>query len=287
MIVTKDWKDYALLDTGDGSKLERWGDVIISRPDPQVIWPKSNPKMWDEIDANYIRSSKGGGEWEVYTDIPKSWEVSYKDMKFVTRLMGFKHTGLFPEQGVNWNYMQKRISEYRGSNFNVLNLFGYTGGATVACAKAGASVVHVDASKGMVLQCKENAKISGLQDAKIRYIVDDAFKFIEREIRRGNVYQGIVLDPPSYGRGPNGQVWKLESSVFNLIKSCVKLLDKTSDFLVLNSYTTGLQPTVMANILRMNIDLKGAVRADEIGLAQKKSQVVLPCGCTAIWEAKR
>lgn len=286
MIVAKEWKDYTVIDTGDGMKLERWGDVILSRPDPQVIWPKSKPGQWQNADAVYSRSSSGGGEWSQYSQMPKNWNVKWRDLKFQIKLMGFKHTGLFPEQAANWEWMMRRITAYKGP-FKVLNLFGYTGGATLACAKAGASVVHVDASKGMVGQCKENAKISGLANANIRYIVDDAFKFVEREIRRGNIYQGIIMDPPSYGRGPNGQIWKIETSIHQLVENCTKLMDKSSDFMLINSYTTGLQPTVMENIMKMNIKLKGEFTADEIGLPQEKSNIILPCGCSARWEAKK
>lgn len=283
MVTANGWKDYALIDTGEGMKLERWGDYTLARPDPQVIWPRL--KEWKKVDAYYERSSDGGGKWIENSPVARQWKIKWKDITFITKLMGFKHTGVFPEQAANWEWMMKRIGGYKGK-FSVLNLFGYTGGATLACAKAGASVVHVDASKGMTMQCKENAKLSGLGEARIRYIVDDAFKFVEREIRRGNIYQGIIMDPPSYGRGPGGQVWKLENSVYDLIGNCARLMDRTSDFMLINSYTTGLQPTVMANMLKMNIRLKGSVTADEIGIAQEKGDIILPCGCFARWEAK-
>lgn len=283
MITARDWKDYKVIDTGDGMKLEMWGGFKLVRPDPQVIWSKEKPGLWKEIDAEYARNSDGGGEWQENTEMPKMWNVHWRELKFICKMMGFKHTGVFPEQAVNWDWMSSRINNYKGK-FRVLNLFGYTGGATMACAKAGAEVVHVDASKGMVGQCKENAKISGLADARIRYLVDDAFKFVEREIRRGNIYQGIIMDPPAYGRGPNGQLWKLEDSIFDLVKNAAKLMDKSSDFFLLNSYTTGLQPTVMTNILNMNIQLDGKVSADEIGLQVDKTKTILPCGCSARWE---
>ncbi|MBQ9625460.1 MAG: class I SAM-dependent methyltransferase [Clostridia bacterium] len=264
-------------------KLERWGNYILERPDPQVIWRKTGADK--KPDAYYERSSDGGGRWIENNPVDKQWRIKWRDLTFIVKLMGFKHTGVFPEQAANWEWMMRRIGMYKG-RFNVLNLFGYTGGATLACAKAGASVVHVDASKGMVSQCKENAKISGLADAHIRYIVDDAFKFVEREIRRGNIYQGIIMDPPSYGRGPNGQIWKIETSVYDLVESCTRLMDKSADFMLINSYTTGLQPTVMANILKMCVKQRGNVTADEIGIVQDKSDVILPCGCFARWEAK-
>lgn len=284
MITARDWQDYRLLDSGDGEKLESWSGHLLIRPDPQVIWPKSRPELWKKAEAKYFRSKSGGGEWETFSALPKSWQTEWHGLSMTTKLMGFKHTGVFPEQAVNWAWMQERIRAFRG-RFRVLNLFGYTGGATLACAKSGAEVVHVDASKGMVAVCKENAAASGLKDAPIRYLVDDAFAFVAREIRRGNDYQGIIMDPPSYGRGPGGQLWKLEDSIYDLVQSCAKLLTNRSDFFLLNSYTTGLQPAVMANVLKLAIPFKGKVWADEIGLAQDKSQLVLPCGCTARWMA--
>ena len=282
MWVAEDWKDYECIDTASGEKLERWGDIILCRPDPQVIWDsKANKGLWKTADAHYHRSSSGGGKWEYKKSIPDQWTVSYKDLTFNIKPMGFKHTGLFPEQAVNWDYMMDKIKGRKGAK--VLNLFAYTGGATVACAKAGAAVTHVDASKGMVQWAKENARSSSLADAPIRYLVDDCMKFVEREIRRGNKYDAILMDPPSYGRGPGGEVWKIEDSICHFVRRCALLLSDNPLFFIINSYTTGLSPTVMANLMQMCLP-KGKTQASEIGLKITSSSMVLPCGATARWE---
>ena len=282
MWVAEDWKDYECIDTANGEKLERWGDIILCRPDPQVIWDsKVNKGVWKTADAHYHRSSSGGGKWEYKKSIPEQWTVNYKDLTFNIKPMGFKHTGLFPEQAVNWDYMMNKIKGRKGAK--VLNLFAYTGGATVACAKAGASVTHVDASKGMVQWAKENARSSSLSDAPIRYLVDDCMKFVEREIRRGNKYDAILMDPPSYGRGPGGEVWKIEDSICHFVRRCTLLLSDNPLFFIINSYTTGLSPTVMSNLMRMCLP-EGNIEASEIGLKITSSSMVLPCGATARWE---
>ena len=285
---TNDWKDYELLDSSDGERLERWGDIILIRPDPQVIWktPKKHP-LWRKADARYHRSSKGGGQWEVYKNFPEEWNISYRDLTFKIKPMGFKHTGLFPEQAVNWDFMADKIRN-AGRPISVLNLFAYTGGATIACAEAGAKVCHVDASKGMVSWAKENAQLSGLADKPIRWIVDDCKKFVEREIRRGNKYDAIVMDPPSYGRGPGGEVWKLEEAVYPLVELCSQVLSDKPLFFLLNSYTTGLSPSVMEYIIGVTVGkkYKGKLSSSEIGLPVTKTGFVLPCGSTAMWEEK-
>ena len=282
MWVAEDWKDYECIDTASGEKLERWGDIILCRPDPQVIWDrKTNAGVWKTADAHYHRSSSGGGKWEYKKSIPDQWTVSYKDLTFNIKPMGFKHTGLFPEQAVNWDYMMNKIKGRKGAK--VLNLFAYTGGATIACAKAGAAVTHVDASKGMVQWAKENARSSSLADAPIRYLVDDCMKFVEREIRRGNKYDAILMDPPSYGRGPGGEVWKIEDSICHFVRRCALLLSDNPLFFIINSYTTGLSPTVMANLMQMCLP-EGEIHASEIGLKITSSSMVLPCGATARWE---
>ncbi len=284
MWLSKSWKDYEVIDASSGEKLERWGDYILVRPDPQVIWntPKKEPG-WHKPNAHYHRSSKGGGSWEFF-DLPEQWSIGYKNMTFLLKPFSFKHTGLFPEQAVNWDYMYKKIHE-ANRPVKVLNLFAYTGGATVACASAGASVTHVDASKGMVGWAKENAASSGLADAPIRYLVDDCVKFVEREIRRGNHYDGIIMDPPSYGRGPGGQVWKIEDCIYNLVALCAKLMSDDPLFFIINSYTTGLQPAVMAYLLNIEVTAKlgGKVTADEIALPVTCNGLALPCGATARW----
>lgn len=281
---TDSW-DYELLDASCGEKLERWGDIILIRPDPQAIWKteKTHP-AWKKAAARYLRSESGGGHWEYYGSLPESWQVSRKDLTFNIRPMGFKHTGLFPEQSVNWDLM-RNIIETR-SEFRMLNLFAYTGGATVAALKSGASVTHVDASKGMVAWAKDNAVSSGVADRPVRWLVDDCMKFVAREIRRGNRYDGIVLDPPSYGRGPGGEVWKLEDALFDFLTDCCKLLDENSSFLMLNSYTTGLSPSVMEYMLKVTAARKfgGRVFSDEIGIPVTGSEgLVLPCGATSVW----
>ncbi|MBQ2888975.1 MAG: class I SAM-dependent methyltransferase [Clostridia bacterium] len=282
MWIADEWKDYECIDTANGEKLERWGDIILCRPDPQVIWDeKADAPMWKKADAHYHRSSSGGGKWEYKKTIPEQWTVNYKNLTFNIKPMGFKHTGLFPEQAVNWDYMMDKIRK-RGSA-KVLNLFAYTGGATVACAKAGANVTHVDASKGMVQWAKENARSSGLKDAPIRYLVDDCMKFVEREIRRGNHYDAIIMDPPSYGRGPGGEVWKIEESICAFVRKCALLLSDEPLFFIINSYTTGLAPTVLTNLMQMCLP-EGKIESSEIGLKITASSMVLPCGATGRWE---
>ena len=282
MWIADEWKDYECIDTADGEKLERWGDIILCRPDPQVIWDtKAAPALWENANAHYHRSSSGGGKWEYKRNVPEQWTINYKNLTFNIKPMGFKHTGLFPEQAVNWDYMMKKIASRPGAK--VLNLFAYTGGATVACAKAGAAVTHVDASKGMVQWAKENARSSGLSDAPIRYLVDDCMKFVEREIRRGNKYDAILMDPPSYGRGPGGEVWKIEESICHFVRRCALVLSDNPLFFIINSYTTGLAPTVLSNLMQMCLP-KGKVESSEIGLKITASSMVLPCGATGRWE---
>lgn len=274
---TAEWKDYKVISTGDGYKLERWGEFNLLRPDPQVIWhAKSNLFKRTDIDA-YYEKREGGGLWRYNKKLPESWQISYKDMRFIVKPMGFKHTGIFPEQAVNWEYMQKLVKE-SGREVKVLNLFAYTGGASVALSKAGALVTHVDASKGMVERAKENAKLNNISN--IRFIVDDCQKFIEREIRRGNFYDAIVMDPPSYGRGPSGEMWKLEDNLADFIDLTKKVLSKNPLFVLINSYTTGLQPTVLANLLKGAFGEEG-VEADEIGLLTEE-EYILPCGATGV-----
>ena len=280
------WKEYELIDTSNGERLERWGDKILIRPDPQIIWnTEKTKKKKKNAHARYHRSKTGGGSWEVYKKLPQVWNVAYKDIVFGVKPMGFKHTGIFPEQAANWDFVMDKIKN-SGRQLNVLNLFAYTGGATLACLKAGAKVCHVDASKGMVQWAKENAVLSSVVDRPVRWIVDDCLKFVQREIRRGNRYDGIIMDPPSYGRGPSGEVWKLEEQLFPLIIQCRQLLDENSVFFILNSYTTGLSPSVMKYMLGVTLqkELGGNVSADEIGLKATDTGLVLPCGSTAIWE---
>ncbi len=284
MRAANNWKDYELLDTSGGERLERWGDIILIRPDPQAIWNTGHRHpLWKKAHARYRRSKTGGGQWEVYKPIPDVWQIGYGDLRFRLKPMGFKHTGLFPEQAVNWDMMASLI-ENAGRPIRVLNLFGYTGGATLACAKAGASVTHVDASKGMVTWGRENVTDSGLADKPIRWLVDDCAKFVAREQRRGNTYDAILMDPPSYGRGPGGEVWKLEDMIYDFVAECVKLLSDDPLFVVINSYTAGLSPSVMHYILGSLIK-GGKVTADEIGLPVTQSGLVLPCGSTAVWTA--
>ncbi len=285
MRYTSDWKDYELLDCSSGERLERWGNVTLIRPDPQVIWktPKKHP-AWRRADAVYHRSSSGGGNWEIKNKIPSFWSIGYGDLNFNVKTMGFKHTGIFPEQAVNWDYTAKLIKN-AGRPVKVLNLFAYTGGATVACLKAGAEVVHVDASKGMVQWAKENAVSSGVADRKVRWIVDDCVKFVQREIRRGNKYDIIIMDPPSYGRGPGGEIWKLEYEVYSFVELCSQVLSDNPIMVLINSYTTGLSPAVMQYILGALIKPKfgGVAESDEIGLPVTQTGMVLPCGASAIW----
>lgn len=285
MRYTSDWKDYELLDCSSGERLERWGNVTLIRPDPQVIWktPKKHP-AWRRADAVYHRSNSGGGNWEIKNKIPSFWSIDYGDLSFNVKTMGFKHTGIFPEQAVNWDYTAKLIKN-AGRPVKVLNLFAYTGGATVACLKAGAEVVHVDASKGMVQWAKENAVASGVADRKVRWIVDDCVKFVQREIRRGNKYDIIIMDPPSYGRGPGGEIWKLENEVYSFVELCSQVLSDNPIMVLINSYTTGLSPAVMQYILGALIKPKfgGVAESDEIGLPVTQTGMILPCGASAIW----
>ena len=279
MWIADNWKDYTVIDTSSGEKLERWGKYTLVRPDPQVIWhtEKKNP-LWKRADASYKRSSSGGGAWSD-NRLPESWTINYRDLTFLIKPMGFKHTGLFPEQAANWDWFSSLIKN-AGREIKVLNLFAYTGGATIAAAKAGASVVHVDAAKGMVAQAKENARLSGLADAPIRYIVDDCKKFVEREIRRGNKYDGIIMDPPSYGRGPTGEVWKIEENIDEFVALVSNVLSDKPLFFLLNSYTTGLNASTMKYIttVRLLDKHKGKSEADELGLPVQDTGLALPCG---------
>ena len=288
MRYTTKWQDFEVLDTSGGEKLERWGDTTLIRPDPQVIWNTPRDKAWQQADARYLRSASGGGSWEVKTMRRQEWAISYRDLKFKISPTGFKHTGLFPEQAVNWDLFRELIAG-AGRPVRVLNLFAYTGGATLACAAAGAEVCHVDASKGMVAWAKENQQLSGLSDKPIRWIVDDCKKFVEREIRRGSLYDGVIMDPPSYGRGPGGEVWKLEDSIYELVELCAGVLSEKPLFFAINSYTTGLSPSVMEYILGVTVGKRhgGGTSADEIGLPVKKSGFILPCGATSIWTSNK
>ncbi len=289
MWIADNWKDYEVLDTSDGEKLERWGKYILLRPDPQVIWKtdKTN-KNWKKLNGHYHRSSKGGGEWEFF-DLPNEWMIEYGKAKFHLKPFAFKHTGLFPEQAVNWDWFGNLIKTEKEKNpsksIKVLNLFAYTGGATIAAALAGAEVTHVDASKGMVQWARENAMSSGLEEAKIRWLVDDCGKFVEREIRRGNKYDAIIMDPPSYGRGPKGEIWKIEESIYPFVELCEQLLSDDALFVLINSYTTGLQPAVLSYMLNMAVAKKhgGRVISDEIGLPVTENGLVLPCGASGRW----
>jgi 23S rRNA (cytosine1962-C5)-methyltransferase len=287
MEISRDWKDYEIIDMADGEKLERWGNIVLIRPDPQIIWKeKSFPGKWKEANARYNRSSSGGGAWSYNKKVPESWSIHYKDLVFNVKPMGFKHTGLFPEQAVNWDWMINKIKESKRNDVKVLNLFAYTGGATVACSYAGAQVVHVDSSKGMVAWAKENAESSGLKERPIRYIVDDVRKFVEREIRRGNKYDAIIMDPPSYGRGKNGEVWQFENNIADLVDLCKEVLSDNPLFFLINSYTTGISAKVLENILYLKLNRKdGKLSSGEIGLPMKDSKLVLPCGIYGRWES--
>lgn len=286
MRYTTEWKDYELIDCSCGEKLERWAREILIRPDPQVIWKSEKEhRLWYQPSARYNRSRTGGGKWQVFKRMPDAWQVRYKDLTFNIKTMGFKHTGLFPEQAVNWDYTRKLIRESGREEVKVLNLFAYTGAATVACLKEGASVVHVDASKGMTQWAKENAKLSGVDGEDVRWIVDDCIKFVQREIRRGNRYDIVILDPPSYGRGPKGEIWHLEDSIYDFVKLVSQVLSDEPIMVLLNSYTTGLSSSVMKYILDDVITKEkgGKVEADEIGLPVTSNGQVLPCGSSAIW----
>ncbi len=289
MFISDKWKDYELIASKRGEKLERWGKYILRRPDPQIVWdtPKTyDVERWNSPDAHYIRSNTGGGHWEVKSkNLPENWTVKYGDLTFGIKRMGFKHTGLFPEQAANWDWFSEIIKSSGRSDVNVLNLFAYTGGATVAASKAGASVCHVDASKGMVAWAKENARLSGVSERPIRYIVDDVKKFVEREIRRGRKYDGIIMDPPSYGRGPSGEVWKVEDEIFDLVKLCMEILSDKPLFFLINSYTTGLSGSVLSNIMNLTLVDKfgGKCDVDEIGLPITSGNLVLPCGYSGRW----
>ena len=279
------WKDYELIDTSDGERLERWGDILLIRPDPQIIWktPRLDPR-WKQAHARYQRSNTGGGAWQQWRKMPSVWKIQYGDLCFQIKTMGFKHTGIFPEQAVNWDFAMEAIRG-AGRPVKMLNLFGYTGAATLACASAGAQVCHVDASKGMVQWAKENAAASGLQDKPVRWLVDDCVKFVQREQRRGNTYDAIIMDPPSYGRGPGGEVWKLEEQLYGLVEMCLPILSERPLFFILNSYTTGLSPAVMEYLLGVLLQKRygGSVSSGEIGLPVTSTGLVLPCGSTAIW----
>ena len=286
MKLANEWKEYKIIDMADGQKLEKWGDVILSRPDPQIVWKnKSFPEEWKKAHAIYSRSKTGGGSWEFKKKIPSDWQIRYKDLTFNIKPMGFKHTGLFPEQAVNWDWMRNKIKN-ANREIKVLNLFAYTGGATVACLAAGASVCHVDSSKGMVTWAKENVASSGLAEKKVRYIVDDVVKFVNREIRRGNKYDAIIMDPPSYGRGANGEVWQFENNIYDLVELCTKVLSDNPLFFLINSYTTGISSSVLANILNLTVakKYKGKVESGEIGLPMENSSLVLPAGIFGRWE---
>lgn len=286
MRTVSGWKDYELIDCSDGERLERWGDVILIRPDPQIIWktPRIHP-LWKKADARYIRSSSGGGRWEVYRKLPDRWTIDYKELTFNVKPMGFKHTGIFPEQATNWDLAAECIKS-AGRQVKVLNMFAYTGAATISALKAGASVTHVDASKGMVQWAKENARSSSVEDKSVRWLVDDCVKFVEREIRRGNHYDIIIMDPPSYGRGPGGEIWKLEDEVYGLCEKSVRLLTNDSLMFLISSYTTGLSPAVMEYILSSLIkpEFGGSASSDELGLPVTASGGVLPCGSAAVWK---
>ena len=286
MNIANNWNDYKILDMADGQKLERWGDVILARPDPQIIWKeKTYPEKWKNINATYHRSKTGGGAWEYKKKMPNQWQIKYKELTFNIKPMGFKHTGLFPEQAVNWDWMMDKIKK-ANRDIKVLNLFAYTGGATVACAAAGASVCHVDSSKGMVTWAKENIASSGLAERPVRYIVDDVVKFVNREIRRGNKYDAIIMDPPSYGRGANGEVWQFENNIYDLVELCTNVLSDNPLFFLINSYTTGISSKVLEDILNLTVakKYKGKLESGEIGIPMEESKLVLPCGIYGRWE---
>ncbi len=283
--ISDEWKDYECIDAGNGEKLESWKGIILRRPDPQAIW-NVDKNTWNHIDGHYFRSNKGGGEWKFYKKIPDHWTITYKDLTFKISPTNFKHTGLFPEQATNWDFMMEKIKNSK-RKIKVLNLFAYTGGATMACSKAGADVVHVDASKGMTEWAKENMKLSGLENNFIRFIVDDCLKFVEREHRRGHKYDAIIMDPPSYGRGPNGEVWKFEDNIYALIHAISKILSEEPIFVLINSYTTGISPIVLENILKttlLPLYPNGTIDAGEVGLPVTNNHLVLPCGIYGRWQ---
>ena len=288
MLLANDWEDYEIIDASNGQKLERWKDIYLLRPDPQIVWNNGDllEKYRSMIDAVYYRSNKGGGHWENLKNIPGSWNVDYKGLTFNIKQMGFKHTGLFPEQAVNWDFMMDKIKK-ADRPIKVLNLFAYTGGASCACLKAGASVTHVDSSRGMVDWFKENVKSSGMEDYPVRYLIDDVVKFVQREIRRGNKYDAIIMDPPSYGRGANGEVWDIEKNLNYLVEICTEILSDEPLFFLINSYTTGLSSTVLSNMLRMTVNKKyeGKVTCGEVGIPIKENDLVLPCGIYGRWES--
>ena len=285
MFLADTWADYEVLDTGDGEKLERWGDIILRRPDPQTIWPKADEGLWKRAQARYHRSERGGGEWEFLKKMPERWTVSHEELRFYVRPTGFKHTGLFPEQAANWIWMSGLIRKSGRKDLKILNLFGYTGGATLACAAAGAHVTHVDAAKGMVLWAKENRELCGLPEDRCRWIVEDALRFVQRELRRGNCYDGILMDPPSYGRGPSGEVWKLENELYGLIETSAKALSEEPLFFLINSYTTGFQASVLSNMLGKCVTPRfgGRVDSEELCLPVTTGGV-LPCGASGRWQ---
>ena len=285
MNIANEWKDYEIIDMASGEKLERWGNIKLIRPDPQIIWKnKSFPSEWKSANARYNRSNTGGGAWEYSKRLPESWQVKYKNLTFNIKPMGFKHTGLFPEQAVNWDWMINKIKQSK-RDIKVLNLFAYTGGATVACLSAGASVCHVDSSKGMTTWAKENVENSGLREKPVRFIIDDVVKFVQREIRRGNKYDAIIMDPPSYGRGKNGEVWQFENNIADLVELCTQVLSDDPLFFLINSYTTGISSKVLANLLELNMKrYNGKITSGEIGLPMKNSKLVLPCGIYGRWE---
>lgn len=294
MQYSKDFEDYELLDMACGEKLERWGKYVLIRPDPQIIWSKKEkPEMWEKANARYLRSQEGGGYWDILKRMDNEWKIKYRELVFNIKPMGFKHTGLFPEQAANWDYMIEKIKEAKksGRDVKVLNLFAYTGGATVACSYAGAEVCHVDSSKGMTLAAKENIESTGLSKNVVRYIVDDVIKFVQREIRRGNKYDCVIMDPPSYGRGAGGEVWSIEKDLYNLVCLCCQLLSDNPIFFNINTYTGGLSGTVISNVLKMAIDDNakhisncGKIVTNEIGIKVSSSDLMLPCGITTKWE---
>lgn len=289
MYIADQWKDYELIDTGAGERLERWGEILLRRPDPQIIWPLQSADRdprWNQVHGHYHRSASGGGEWEWKRKIPERWNIRYGDLNFHIKPTNFKHTGLFPEQAANWSWMIDKIKN-AGRPITVLNLFAYTGGATTAASYAGADVVHVDAAKGMVQWAKENHQLSGIGDRPVRFITDDVFKFVQREQRRGNKYDAIIMDPPSYGRGPGGEMWKLESSLYPFLESCLSIMSDNPLFMLINSYTTGIAPTVLSNILNMTMQQRygGTLSSGEIGLPITNSGLNLPCGILGRWES--